>query len=132
MPNPLCVFAPLQCYVEKLCIFGIISSARERAVCHPFPSSNAPHLWSSPNLRGAILFGCGFAALRPCDFALTSVSRPPQVLISAFDIGCSALQLLPLQHPPLKIQPPKLFPTLDSFCPTSPATLKPKTENYGL
>jgi hypothetical protein len=44
--------------------------------------------------------------------------------------GPFAAQLIPLQHHPSKMRPPKLFRTLDSFCPTTPATLKPKTQNH--
>jgi hypothetical protein len=43
-----------------------------------------------------------------------------------------AAQLIPLPHHPSKMRSPKILRTLDSFCPTSPATLKPKTQNYEL
>jgi hypothetical protein len=55
---PSSLVASLQCYLGKLCIFDKISCARAKRLC-----SDCAFVFS-------ILFGCGFAALCLCAFAL--------------------------------------------------------------
>ena len=80
--------------------------------------------------RSSILACCPLCALREknwvFDFGRFSSVFGRFLFFARF----LAAQPVPLQHSPFKTHPLKLFLTLDSFCPTSPATLKPKNSKF--